>query len=295
MKFTSNDRIALVGTLLVHLVVLILLWLVTFNHSVDLKKPERGIPVMLGEVELASGNDDPGTLNGPDQLPQKSTQALDKPIPSSTSSSHSIQSSPKAQKLITQNTDRSLVLRAEKEKAEKLAVEAKKIATKKAQQAVEEEKVRVAEHAKAVAAAAAAAKSAAANSKVAAALGRGFGSGSKGSSTSGNGVQGNPKGNSSEGASSGVVGNGTVSLGLRTLRSTLPSPAYGVNEEGTVVVNIMVNAAGIVINATINNSRSNTANGILRNAALSAARRASFNSSDTQREVGTITYKFKLK
>jgi len=295
MKFTSNDIIALAGTLLVHLVILVLLWLITLNHSVDLKNPQSGVPVMLGEVELASGNDDPGTLNGPDQLPQKSTQSQDELVQPSTVSRPSVQSPPKAQKLITQTTDPSLALKAEKEKTEKLAIETKQVEIRKAERAAQEERVRVAEHAKAVATAAAAARSAAANSKVAAALGRGFGSGSKGSSTSGNGVQGNPKGNSSEGASSGVVGNGTVSLGLRTLRSTLPSPAYGVNEEGTVVVNIMVNAAGIVINATINNSRSNTANGILRNAALSAARRASFNSSDTQREVGTITYKFKLK
>ena len=294
MKFTSNNRIALAGTLLVHLVILVLLWLITLNHSVDLKNSQSGVPVMLGEVELSSGNDDPGTLNGPDQLPKKSTQSQDEPV-QPVAISRPIQSPPKAQKLITQTTDPSLALKAEKEKAEKLAIERKQVAIKKAEQAAQEERVRVAEHAKAVAAAAAAARSAAANSKVAAALGRGFGSGSKGSSTSGNGVQGNPKGNSSEGASSGVVGNGTVSLGLRTLRGTLPSPAYGVNEEGTVVVNITVNAAGIVINATINNSRSNTANGILRNAALSAARRASFNSSDTQREVGTITYKFKLK
>ena len=119
--------------------------------------------------------------------------------------------------------------------------------------------------------------------------------GSTGNDT-GEGNQGSPTGNGNTGKTSGVGSYGTFDLNGRSLGSEgLPIPVYNVQDEGRVVVTIVVNPEGKVI-ATSINKRTNTVNPALRRAAEEAARRARFNAvSGVNNQSGTITYYFKLK
>ena len=169
------------------------------------------------------------------------------------------------------------VKKPEKTEAEK-AAEAKRLAEEKA-----ERERKAAEEA--------------AKKKVANAFGKGAQmGGKKGTSESGTGVEGSKDGNSSTGAKTGVAGYGTFNLGGRSLgEGGLPKPAYNVQEEGRVVVNITVNPAGLVI-ATSINPQTNTVNAVLRKSAEDAAKKARFNSVDgVNNQSGTITYYFNLK
>lgn len=103
-------------------------------------------------------------------------------------------------------------------------------------------------------------------------------------------------GNSATGKASGTGGIGVYDLQGRSLGTgSLPVPVYDVQDEGRVVVTIVVNPAGQVIRTSIN-KRTNTVNPALRRAALEAAQKARFNAIDgVDNQSGTITYYFKLK
>ncbi|MCQ2058285.1 MAG: energy transducer TonB [Bacteroidaceae bacterium] len=75
----------------------------------------------------------------------------------------------------------------------------------------------------------------------------------------------------------------------------LVRPAYNVSEEGRVVVTIEVDPNGNVVRTSIN-SRSNTGNAALCNAAEQAALATKFNTvPGPDNQMGTITYYFRLK
>ncbi|WP_302430565.1 TonB family protein, partial [Phocaeicola coprophilus] len=201
------------------------------------------------------------------------------------------------QPMITQDDEPSIVVKKEKPKTEKKKTETKKpVKVEKPKQPVKpveqpKEKTEAEKRAEAERAAA----QAAAN-KIAGAFGKGSQMGSKGNAGLGTGVQGSPDGNASEGKTSGVGGYGTFDLNGRSLGAGgLPVPVYNVQDEGRVVVTIVVNPAGQVISTSIN-KRTNTVNPTLRKAAEEAARKARFNKVDgVNNQSGTITYYFKLK
>ena len=283
----------LIGTLVLHVLVLVFLLLVAISKPK--MQEEGGVPVMLGNMEMAQGNADPYTLTDVDvldepQLPTETT--VPEPVPETPVKSDMItqedeptiavpkketpKPTPKTETVKKKPVQKEPVKPKEKTEAEKKA-EAEKLAAEK--KAAEQK-----------AAAEAAAK------KIAGAFGKGTQTGSKGTGTTGDGIQGSPTGNSSEGQSSGVGGYGTFDLNGRSLGSGgLPRPVYNVQEEGRVVVTITVNPAGQVIHTSIN-KRTNTANAALRKAAEDAARKARFNAvSGVNNQTGTITYYFKLK
>ena len=106
-------------------------------------------------------------------------------------------------------------------------------------------------------------------------------------SSAGSGTQGSPGGNSVN----GIVAN----VGNRSALS-LSRPAYNVQAQGVVVVNVVVRPNGTVESATINARGTNTSDSSLRNAALVAARASKFNAVEGNDNVnGTITYNFKLR
>lgn len=82
------------------------------------------------------------------------------------------------------------------------------------------------------------------------------------------------------------------SLSGRKLIS-LPKPATDFNQEGKVVVEINVNAAGYVVSAMCTNGTT-ISDQYTRQLALDAARKARFSASKNKMQVGTITYTFKL-
>ena len=135
------------------------------------------------------------------------------------------------------------------------------------------------------------------SNKVAGAFGIGSAAGnSQGDAASGTGNQGSPFGNSDHGANEGVGGYGSFNLNGRSIGSGgLPRPAYTIQEEGRIVVNITVDPKGNVIFAEVGRG-TNIDNASMRRSALEAARKAKFNQiSGANNQSGTITYVYKFK
>ena len=135
------------------------------------------------------------------------------------------------------------------------------------------------------------------SNRVAGAFGIGGAEGnSQGDAETGTGNQGSPFGNSDHGANEGVGGYGSFNLNGRSIGAGgLPRPAYTIQEEGKIVINITVDPKGNVIFAEIGRG-TNIDNASMRKSALDAAKRAKFNSiSGANNQSGTITYVYKLK
>lgn len=88
--------------------------------------------------------------------------------------------------------------------------------------------------------------------------------------------------------------NNSWSLEGRSIRGEMARPAYGEQEEGTIVVRITVNENGDVIIAEIAPGTDITSKK-LHNAAIAAAKKTRFNAIPGKKnQSGTITYKFSL-
>lgn len=125
-------------------------------------------------------------------------------------------------------------------------------------------------------------------------------SGSKGDAAQGSGVQGNPFGATPDGELQGVGGYGGYNLAGRGLLGELPRPQYdSSNDAGTIVVDIVVDARGKVVDARIRVSGSEgtaASNANLRRSAVEAARRASFEAvAKAGNQQGYIVYYFKQR
>jgi TonB family protein len=109
--------------------------------------------------------------------------------------------------------------------------------------------------------------------------------------------QGNLLETAPAGSYTGTGGTGNFDLSGRTLRDgKLQPPEYLVQEEGTIVVEITVDPKGNVILAEVRLKGTNIENSNMRAAALNAARKTKFNAiSETQNQIGTITYIYTLK
>ena len=289
----KNKVTGLVGTIVLHVVLLLLLLLVAISKPKA--QEEGGVPVMLGNMEMAQGNADPYTLTDVD--------ILDEPqLPSEVSAPEPVPTPPVKTEMITQEDEPTVTVPKKETPKPKVKTETVKKETPKKEPVKPKEKTEAEKRAEAERLAAekkAAEERAAAEAaakRIAGAFGKGTQMGSKGTADSGEGLQGSPIGNAAEGKSTGVGGYGTFDLNGRSLGpGGLPMPVYNVQEEGRVVVTITVNPAGQVIHTSIN-KRTNTANAALRKAAEDAAKKARFNTvSGVNNQTGTITYYFKLK
>ena len=289
----KNKVTGLVGTIVLHVVLLFLLLLVAISKPKA--QEEGGVPVMLGNMEMAQGNADPYTLTDVD--------VLDEPqLPSEVSAPEPVPTPPVKTEMITQEDEPTVTVPKKDTPKPKVKAETVKKETPKKEPVKPKEKTEAEKRAEAERLAAekkAAEERAAAEAaakRIAGAFGKGTQMGSKGTADSGEGLQGSPTGNAAEGKSTGVGGYGTFDLNGRSLGpGGLPMPVYNVQEEGRVVVTITVNPAGQVIHTSIN-KRTNTANAALRTAAEDAAKKARFNTvSGVNNQTGTITYYFKLK
>ncbi len=258
MKIEKSQIVGLATTLAIHALVIVLL--VVLAMRTPLQEEESGIPVMLGNAELAQGHteayqftevssvksDVPNISNAPQTQPQPQ---VDEP-------------------LVTQPDEPTVEMpTAEEIEAQKRAEAERQAAERAAQQ-------------------------------MASAFGKGFEMGSKGEATEQpvEGTQGTETGVSSAEKMVGIGVQGTFDLNGRSITGDgLPIPVNTVQAEGRVVVTITVNPAGQVI-ATSINLRTNTSNPALRKAAEDAAKRARFNNIDAvDNQTGTITYYFKLR
>ena len=289
----KNKVTGLVGTIVLHVVLLLLLLLVAISKPKA--QEEGGVPVMLGNMEMAQGNADPYTLTDVD--------VLDEPqLPSEVSVPEPVPTPPVKTEMITQEDEPTVTVPKKETPKPKVKTETVKKETPKKEPVKPKEKTEAEKRAEAERMAAekkAAEERAAAEAaakRIAGAFGKGTQMGSKGTADSGEGLQGSPTGNAAEGKSTGIGGYDTFDLNGRSLGpGGLPMPVYNVQEEGRVVVTITVNPAGQVIHTSIN-KRTNTANAALRKAAEDAAKKARFNTvGGVNNQTGTITYYFKLK
>ena len=75
---------------------------------------------------------------------------------------------------------------------------------------------------------------------------------------------------------------------------SLPIPVYLCNAEGKIVINIIVDKNGNVIDTYVNNA-STSSNLCLQEHALQYAKEAKFNTSNKVKQIGSITFEFKGK
>lgn len=277
-----SKTIGIAGTIAVHVLVVVMLLLL--DMAMPEKQEEGGVPVMMGDTDMAQGNGGQYTMTEVDVMPKLKQ----------TVTSESISAADVRQPMITYQDEPPLEVKEEKPQEKKKTETAVKVTPDKVNEQKKElpkEKTEAEKRAEAEKAAA----EAAAN-KIAGAFGKGARMGSKGTAATGDGNEGRPDGNSRTGGMAGMGGYGTFDLNGRSLgQGGLPVPVYNVQEEGRVVVTIVVNPAGQVISTSIN-KRTNTVNPVLRKAAEDAARKARFNAVDgVDNQSGTITYYFRLR
>ena len=280
MNVDKNDTIALIGTIVSHLILFLVLSFIILKTFVP--DEEGGVLVVFGNVEYSTGNMAPrggGATTTVDVVPVPEVTPV-RTTPTTTTTT------PPREELITQNTEETIALenrRLENERRQR--EEADRIERNR----LEAEQRRIAEEQRQ--------REQAIQNQVAGAFGAGNAeSGSQGSGTTGTGVEGSPFGNSNTGATEGVGGiGGSFNLGGRSIRGGgLPSPTDKIAEAGTIVVNITVDPRGDVIYAEIGRG-TNIDNAVMRNSALDAAKRAKFNSiQGTNNQSGTITYRYRM-
>lgn len=252
---TKRHIIASVGTVLVMFLLFLLLWFVYITAYVP--EEEEGVEIAFGEVEEAGG--------------YMAEQSEAMPLPAPEPAAPVQPASPAEEEMLTSEEQEALALNEAKKKRE-AEEKARLEAERKAREAAEAEKK--------------------AKETEAIAKANQFGSlfGQSGNTTGsgdsqGNGQKGNPIGH-------GSVGGNSWSLAGRGIKGTLPTPSNNFKQEGKVVVQIRVNAAGQVIDAR------ETTGGTISDKqtvqlALEAARKAKFTEGDHD-QIGTITFIFKL-
>ena len=268
MRYCQTEKIVgIVGTLLVHVLVAVLLYFLVLERPE--KVQENGIEVIMGadvkDLTLSDVNEVPP----PAVNPVGPTPPQPKPV----------------EELITQNMEESLAI---------LEKEAKKELPKKAEKSPEQlQKEREEAERKERERREAEAKKQAENS-ILNAFNKGNKMNKKAESESGSAAKGSVLGNSNKGASAGV-GLSFSLEGRDVGTGGLTYPAYNVQAEGRVVVNITVTPAGKVLSAKVNVAKSNTSNAALRSAAEKAALSTYFTAVEgVDNQNGTITYNFEL-
>lgn len=258
MTINKDKSIALTGTVLIHLAILVLMLMTGFKRSIPVA--EEGLLVNFGNVDEAQGLFEPAGEEIPTPAPEEVTPA----------------SQNKPDEIITQDIEKSVSLSEQKKQKEDTQ-----------RKAIEDQKRKEQER-----------KASEIRNQAASVFGKPTGSGtSQGTSKTGSGNQGAVDGSVASGNTKGSgYGSGYFSLNGRSTQGALPMPSYSVQEEGIVVVRIVVNPQGSVIAATVSLQGTNTDNNTLRTSAVNAARQAKFNAIDgNQNQSGTITYQYRLR
>ena len=196
----KNKITGLVGTIVLHALVLVLLLVLAISKPKA--QEEGGVPVMLGDVELAHGDADPYQLTDVDvlnepQMPME--EALPEPVPET----------PEDVDLITQEDEPTIAVPKKETPKPVVKTEVVKKEVSKKESTMPKEKTEAEKRAEAERLAAekkaaeerAAAE--AASKRIAGAFGKGTNLNSKGTGAAGDGLQGTPTGNSSDGKSDG--------------------------------------------------------------------------------------------
>jgi len=253
-KKAKRHIIASVGTALFMLLVLLLLLFIRLSAVVP--EQEEGIEVAFGETTEAGG-----------YMAQQSETA---PLPTPRPTTPVQPAAPSQEEHMTTEDEESLALQEAQRKKER-EEQARLEAERKAREAAEAE--RQAKEAEAIA-------KANAMGSLFGQTGNTTGSGD----SQGSGQKGNPAGHGSQGGTE-------WSLAGRGIKGTLPQPANTFKQEGRVVIEIRVNAAGQVVSAIIKGG--DISDKQTQQLAREAALKAKFTEGDHD-QIGTITYNFKF-
>ena len=262
MKF---DKKGLLGTVAVHIVLLIIFLIAAFKTPLPLPA-EQGILINFGDVKYASGNTEP--------KPVKKEQ----PKPVETKPSPPVKTE---NNVATQNFEEAAAIETSPKKEEKKETKPVKKEEKKEQKEPEEKPREVNQRALY--------RGAKADAESNNSEGDATGSGNQGSPTgspdSKNRVQGLSAG---DGTSFSLAGRSPV----KTME-----PAGNFQEEGKVIVTITVDRNGNVVNAIPGAKGTTTPNQILWEASKKAALAWKFDQKSNApfHQKGTITYYFKLR
>ncbi len=271
--FSKDDIYGAIGSLAFHAVIFLVLWFAVLRTVVP--EEDGGVLVNFGNVDSSAGTFEPQDAG--QQLPQETA------VPAPPAPAPEVETP--REDLLTQDLEESVSL---EDKAEKEEMRKKEEEERKRKEAEAEAK-RIAEEQRK--------RAEAISNKVAGAFGIGSAGGNnQGDAETGAGNQGSPFGNSDRGENEGIGGYGSFNLNGRSIGAGgLPRPAYTIQEEGRIVINITVNPKGKVVFAEIGRG-TNIDNASMRKSAIEAARRATFNSiSGANNQSGTITYVYKLK
>ncbi|MDR1222062.1 MAG: TonB family protein [Tannerella sp.] len=275
MKLNKDDISALTGTVIVHLVLILILYFSILRTIVP--NEDSGILVNFGDMYTAVGTYEPQYTANPPQRETPPQPSQPKPTP-------------KPEKLITQEEEETVSIPDKKKKEEQVADERAQREREEAERRrrEEEEKKRREEEARK--------QQEAISNRVSNAFGMASSPQSRqGDAATGTGNQGSPFGNADTGANEGTGGFGTFNLDGRYIgQGGLPRPTDRGQEEGRIVINITVDPNGNVILAEIGRG-TNIDHAQMRKSAIDAAKRAKFNKiKGANNQNGTITYIYKL-
>ena len=273
-KQTQSHIIALVGTIISMCLVFLLLWWLQVKAPVQME--DEGIVVAFGDSEDGGGMPDVRPLDAITQVEQ---------IPAPAAPSR-----PSNNDLIVQEDEESLALAKQTEEEAKRKAQEEELIRKRREQEARVEAERIAKE-KALAEQRAKEQEAINKANQLAALfgqaGTAEGANADNASDSNTaGTKGNPVGKGM-----GITNGTQWSLYGRNVKR-LPKPSEDFAQAGLVVVQIMVDAAGNVTNATVTEGTT-ISDRATQQLALQAARQAKFTEGDTP-QIGKITYTFKL-
>lgn len=273
-KQTQSHIIALVGTIISMCLVFLLLWWLQVKSPVQME--DEGIVVAFGDSEDGGGMPDVRPLDAITQVEQV-------PAPAAPSR-------PSDNDLIVQEDEESLALAKQNEDEVKRKALEEELIRKRREDQARAEAERIAKE-KAFAEQRAKEQEAINKANQLAALfgqaGTAEGANADNASDSNNaGTKGNPVGKGM-----GITNGTQWSLYGRNVKR-LPKPSDDFAQAGLVVVQIMVDAAGNVTNATVTEGTT-ISDRATQQLALQAARQAKFSEGDTP-QIGKITYTFKL-
>ncbi|MDR3308690.1 MAG: energy transducer TonB [Tannerella sp.] len=275
MRFNKDDASAMIGSILIHLVLLLILFFTILRTITP--NEDSGILVNFGDLTAATGTQEPQYSAA---RPQREIPPQPRPKPTPVVEKEMLTQEEESVKI-----EEAKVKAREKKEAEEQArrerAEAERIRREEEERKRKEEEQRKQEEA--------------ISNVVTSSFGKGAAQQSQqGKATAGEGNEGNPFGNSDTGPNTGTGGYGSFDLGGRGIGSGgLPRPEYNGKDDGTIVIDITVDPAGNVVNAKIGQGTKVTDSAI-RESALSAARRAKFNKIEgSNNQSGKITYYYK--
>jgi TonB family protein len=273
-KQTQAHILAAIGTILSMMLLFLLLW--WLQIKVPLPVEDEGIVVAFGDSEDGGGMPDVRPLDEVNQVEQ---------IPAPAAPAR-----PSNNDLIVQDDEESLALAKQTEEETRRKAEEEELIRKRKEEEARMEAERIAKE-KALAEQRAKEQQAIDKANQLAALfgqaGMTEGANAENASASNStSAKGNPVGKGY-----GSVNNSTWTLYGRDCKR-LPKPSADFQQEGQVVVTIMVDAAGSVTSATVADGTT-ISDRATQQLAIQAARQAKFTEGDTP-QIGKITYTFKL-